>query len=128
MFNKSASTDWKSLGAYELGLSYLNQGGNGDYGFDSLAFTNTLTQTTTAVTGALIAAINDTDYYEGFLGIGANTVGFGSNLTNSLLSQLAEQYGSIPSHSYGYTAGAYYSEWLLLPRIVVVFILPPPVR
>ncbi|KAH8894077.1 acid protease [Thozetella sp. PMI_491] len=108
LFDIAASSSWTALGTYQLGLPQLNQGGNGDYGLDTLSWTDTLSSTTTTVTGALIGAINDTDYFQGFIGIGANTVKLGSNVTDSVIAQLAEDYGAIPSHSYGYTAGAHY--------------------
>ncbi|KAL2024021.1 hypothetical protein VTK56DRAFT_256 [Thermocarpiscus australiensis] len=108
VFDISASETWRSLGSWQLGMNYTGMGGNGDYGLDTLAFVNTVTRYTTAVDGALIAAINDTNYYQGYVGIGVTQGRFGSNLTNPFISQLAETYGTIPSHGYGYTAGAYY--------------------
>jgi hypothetical protein len=77
---------------------------------DSLAFTDTLTKKTTAINSALVAAINDTDYYQGFIGVGVAQGRFGKNVTNPFINQLAETYGFIPSHSYGYTAGANYGK------------------
>lgn len=89
-------------------MNYTGMGGNGDYGLETLAFVNTVTRYTTEIEGALVGALNDTDYYEGYIGVGVTQGRFGSNLTNPLISQLAESYGTIPSHAYGYTAGAYY--------------------
>jgi hypothetical protein len=83
-------------------------GGNGDYGLETFAFVNTIERHTTAIEGALVAAINDTNYYQGYIGVGVTQGRFGTNLTNPFISQLAETYGTIPSHGYGYTAGAYY--------------------
>ncbi|KAK3944767.1 aspartic peptidase domain-containing protein [Diplogelasinospora grovesii] len=110
VFEIQASSSWRSLGGWQLGMNYTGMEGNGDYGLETIAFTNTITQTTTALDGTLIAAINDTDYYQGFVGVGVTRGKFGSNLTNPFISQLAETYGDIPSHSYGYTAGAYYRD------------------
>ncbi|KAK0722105.1 aspartic peptidase domain-containing protein [Lasiosphaeria miniovina] len=107
VFDITASQTWRSLGSWQL-ANYTGWEGNGDYGLETLAFVNTVTRIATGVDGALVAAINDTDYYQGFVGVGVNQGRFGSNLTNPLVSQLAETYGTIPSHSYGYTAGAYY--------------------
>lgn len=64
---------------------------------------------------ALIAAINDTDYYQGFLGLGLAQGRFGQNATNPFMTQMVETYGYIPSHSYGYSAGAMYGKSSLLP-------------
>jgi hypothetical protein len=108
VFNYTVSETWRSLGQWQLGMNYTGMQGNGDYGLDTIAFVNTVTRYTTAVDGALIAAINDTNYYQGFVGVGVTRGKFGNKLTNPFISQLAQSYGSIPSHSYGYTAGAYY--------------------
>jgi len=104
-----------SLGAWQLGLKDLGLGGNGDYGLDTILVSNTVTRITTSVDGALIAAINDTDYYQGFIGVGVTQGRFGTKVVNPYITQLAESYGTIPSHSYGYTAGAYYGECNLDP-------------
>lgn len=56
----------------------------------------------------LIAAINTTDYFLGFLGLGITHTDFGDRITPSPLSQAVESYGLIPSYTYGYTAGAHY--------------------
>ena len=89
-------------------MNYTGMGGNGDYGLETLAFVNRVTRFTSAIDGALVAAINDTDYYQGYVGVGVTQGRFGANLTNPFISQLAQTYGTIPSHGYGYTAGAYY--------------------
>ncbi len=91
-------------------MNYTGVESNGDYGLETLAFVNTLTRFTTAIDGALVAAVNSTDYYQGYIGVGVTQGRFGSNLTNPFISQLAETYGTIPSHGYGYTAGAYYRD------------------
>ncbi|KAJ4300208.1 hypothetical protein N0V88_002877 [Collariella sp. IMI 366227] len=102
-------------------------GGNGDYGLETLAFVNTLTRHTTSVDGALVAALNDTNYYQGYIGVGVTQGKFGSNLTNPFISQLAQTYGTIPSHGYGYTAGAYYraSKLTAEPNVYAVQVLIP---
>lgn len=89
-------------------MNYTGMGGNGDYGLDTFGFVNTVSRHTTLVDGALVAAINDTDYYDGYIGLGVTPGKFGTNVTTPFISQLAETYGTIPSHGYGYTAGANY--------------------
>jgi len=89
-------------------MNYTGMGGNGDYGLETLAFVNTVASFTTAIDDALVAVYNDTNYYQGYVGLGVTQGRFGNNLTMPFISQLAQSYGSIPSHSYGYTAGAYY--------------------
>jgi hypothetical protein len=77
---------------------------------ESLAFTDTMRSSTTIVQEALVAAINSTDYYQGYIGVGLTKGRFGTNVTNPLLTQLVETYGFVPSHSYGYTAGANFGK------------------
>lgn len=117
VFDRAASETWHPLGSWQLGMNSTGMGGNGDYGLETLAFVNTVTRFSTAVEGALVAAINDTNYYQGYVGVGVTQGKFGTNLTNPFISQLAQTYGTIPSHGYGYTAGAYYraSESLSAP-------------
>lgn len=52
----------------------------------------------------LISVVNNTQVWVGQLGLGIQLGEW------SLLSELAEYLGDIPSHSYGYTAGAYYRK------------------
>ncbi|KAK4099677.1 acid protease [Parathielavia hyrcaniae] len=108
VFDISASETWRSLGSWQLGMNKTGMGGNGDYGLETLAFVNTASRHSTAIDGALVAAINDTSHYQGYIGLGVTQGRFGANLTNPLISQLAQTYGTIPSNGYGYTAGAYY--------------------
>lgn len=106
VYDISASRSWRSLGSWQLGLSHLGMGGNGDYGLESVSFRNG--DQLTDIDGVLIGALNDTNYYQGFIGLGTTQGKFGTNLTLPLISQLAQTYGTIHSHSYGYTAGAFY--------------------
>lgn len=108
VYELTSSKSWTSLGMWQLGLDYLGYGGNGDYGLDSLK-TETLSDTEFDMSNVLMAAINTTDYFNGFFGLGITQGSFGSRVTESPLSMAVEQYGWIPSYSYGYTAGAYYS-------------------
>jgi len=96
-------------------MNHTGYGGNGDYGLETVAFVNTLTSFTTSINDVLVAAINDTNYYQGYIGLGVTQGVFKSNLTNPFIPQLAQSYGIIPSHSYGYTAGAYYRPSKLAP-------------
>lgn len=91
-------------------MNNTGMGGNGDYGLESVAFVDTVKSVSTLVEGTLVASINDTNYYQGYIGVGVTQGRFGANLTNPFVSQLAETYGTIPSHGYGYTAGAYYRK------------------
>lgn len=111
--NETASTTWKGVGPYQLGLGYLGLKGNGDYGLDTLAVENAVTDNKYfSMNNAVIAAINDTDYFTGFFGLGLTAGRFGTTVTQSPLEQAVVQdqnaKGGIASRSYGYTAGAYY--------------------
>ncbi|KAI0484711.1 acid protease [Xylariaceae sp. FL0804] len=108
VFNTSASSTWEPLGPWQLGLSYLGLGGDGDYGMDTVAAYSTADRGRVSLEKQIIAAINDTDYYNGFFGLGVTAGSFGGVVVSSPISSLVEQGGIIPSHSYGYTAGAYY--------------------
>ncbi|KAM7217047.1 Aspartic peptidase domain containing protein [Rhypophila decipiens] len=110
VFDLGTSKTWQDLGPWQLGMNHTGMEGNGRYGFETIGFVNTVSQDVTSVDGALVAAVNDTNYYQGFIGVGVTQGRFGSNITNPFISQLSENYGYIPSHSYGYTAGAYYRD------------------
>jgi len=72
------------------------------WGWDSLdlgAVANVSSQT--------IGIIDDTEPWAGILGLSATNPGFGNM---SLLATLFEDLSVIPTHSYAYTAGAYYRE------------------
>lgn len=108
VYNVSASTSWDDLGAWQLGLGYLGQQGNGDYAMETVVAYDSVTRQQTSMHKQVVAAINDTDYYTGFFGLGITPGRFGGTVVQSPLAALVERDGVIPSHSYGYTAGAYY--------------------
>ncbi|CAJ2513538.1 Uu.00g016570.m01.CDS01 [Anthostomella pinea] len=108
VYNTSASHSWSSQGAWQLGLSYLGLEGNGDYARETVAVYDSIRQRQTSFNKQIVAAINDTDYYTGFFGLGITPGNFQGVIAQSPIAVLVEQDGVIPSHSYGYTAGAYY--------------------
>jgi hypothetical protein len=75
---------------------------------ETVVLYDSVTQMDTNLQKLVVAAINDTDYYTGFFGLGITPGSFGTTVVPSPLSTLVEQDGVAPSHSYGYTAGAYY--------------------
>ena len=85
-------------------------GGHGDYGMDTISLTNAYTRRTTEIQQTLIAGINDTNYYQGFIGLGPTPGKFQNAIALPFITQLASTFGTIPSHSYGYTAGAFYRD------------------
>lgn len=110
VFSIGGSRTWAPLGPYELGMNYTGMGGHGDYGMDTLSFTNAYTRRTTEIQQTLIAAINDTNYFQGFIGLGPTPGKFQNAIALPFITQLASTFGTIPSHSYGYTAGAFYRD------------------
>jgi len=110
VFDISASKSWRSLGSWQLGLADTGMAGNGDYGLEMTSLYNPSTRQSTTISDVLVGAINDTYPFQGFIGIGVTQGRFGTNVTLPYISQLAQSYGTIDSHSYGYTAGAFYRD------------------
>ncbi|RFU30155.1 hypothetical protein B7463_g6169, partial [Scytalidium lignicola] len=105
VFDSNSSSTWSPLGFYQLGLdTQLGFGGYGYYGFDDLTFGTT----GVALSSTIIASINTTAYWLGFLGLGIVPGNFTTITAISPISALVEMEDAIPSHSYGYTAGAIY--------------------
>lgn len=105
IFYTSNSTSWQTLGQFELGYSALSQTtSTGNYGFDSVALTDTI-----SASDQIVAVVDDGTNWNGHLGLGVQETRFNNN-TNflSLISSLVQNTSTIPSHSYGYTAGASY--------------------
>ena len=59
------------------------------------------------VPSQIVGVINTTDHWLGFFGLGTAITNFTGASKLSFLSSLVENQSLIPSHSYGYTAGAY---------------------
>ena len=107
IFYKNQSQTWDEQGYYELGFDTNLEEGNtdfADYGLDQIALYDQST-----LPSQVIGIINTTDFWLGALGLGVAQTRF-NGTTNHLtfLSTLVENASQIPSHSYGYTAGAYY--------------------
>ncbi|KAI1416707.1 acid protease [Hypoxylon sp. FL1857] len=108
VYNTSASQSWSPLGLWQLGLEYLGLGGNGDYGMETVVVYDSVRRWQTSFNKQVVAGINETGYYTGFFGLGITPGRFNNVVAQSPIAALVEQDGVIPSHSYGYTAGAYY--------------------
>ncbi|KAI2620112.1 acid protease [Hypoxylon sp. NC1633] len=108
VYNASASRSWSSLSAWQLGLDYLGLGGNGDYAMETVLVYDSVRRRQTSFNKQVVAGFNETGYYTGFFGLGINAGRFNNVVAQSPIAALVEKYGTIPSHSYGYTAGAYY--------------------
>ncbi|SLM36511.1 Aspartic peptidase domain [Lasallia pustulata] len=104
LFQRNESSTWHDQGYYNLGLDLqLGFTGNGDYGLDTISLDEQV-----SVPSQIIGVINSTDYWNGFLGLGVEPTNFTTVNQLTFLSSMVENQSLIPSHSYGYTAGAYY--------------------
>ena len=56
----------------------------------------------------LMAAVNTTEHFLGIFGMGITQGNFESTVARSPITVAVQEYGLIPSYSYGYTAGAHY--------------------
>ncbi|KAF3072379.1 hypothetical protein CFAM422_005490 [Trichoderma lentiforme] len=108
IYTPYGSKHWSSMGIWQLGLDYLGYGGNGQYGLDTVNAYSTITDIGFGMSNVLMSAINTTDYYLGFFGLGITQGNFGHEVAQSPLTQAVHTFGWIPSYSYGYTAGASY--------------------
>ncbi|CAK7203005.1 hypothetical protein SEUCBS139899_005732 [Sporothrix eucalyptigena] len=101
-------------GLAALSFPYVTSHRSPDHGTSQLqsrsphALSSRAPQAEIRVDRALVGGINTTRFYVGYIGVGAIFSGFNGRKFNSLIGQLAEDLGVIPSHSYGYTAGASY--------------------
>lgn len=106
IFESNASSTWEDQGPFTLGLDpQLGFDGDGIYGFDSLALSDQI-----SVPCQVVGVINTTDYWLGFFGLGVKPTNFTSADKPTFLASMVENQSLIPSHSYGYTAGAYYRK------------------
>ncbi|KAI3394467.1 hypothetical protein diail_2659 [Diaporthe ilicicola] len=80
--------------------------GNGLFGYDSVG----LGSSGTAVEHQVVAGIATPNFWVGSLGLGANYTNFSEDERPSSLLRTLKDSRSIPSLSYGYTAGAPYSK------------------
>ncbi|KAI1470640.1 acid protease [Daldinia caldariorum] len=109
VYNTTASQSWSSLGAWQLGLDYLGIGGNGDYAMETVVVYDSVRRWQTSFNKQVVAGVNETGYFNGLFGLGITPGRFNNVVAQSPIAALVEQDGTIPSHSYGYTAGAYYA-------------------
>lgn len=105
IFHNETSSTWHTLGQYEMGYSELLQRTpTAEYGLDVLGLSDAL-----VAPGQIIALVDDIDHWVGSFGVNVQNSRFsGNNNTLPYLSTLVQNLSAIPSHSYGYTAGAFY--------------------
>ncbi|KAM3069397.1 hypothetical protein ACMFMG_005503 [Clarireedia jacksonii] len=101
------SSTWQPEGTFDLSLDpQLGFIGYAEYGLDRLNFGTS----GVSVPSIIVGSINTTQHWLGFFGLGIIPGNFSQNTVLSPISVLMETAGAIPSHSYGYTAGAKYQQ------------------
>lgn len=108
------STSWKAEGFWQLGVDdQLGNSAYAEYGLDDLTFGSTGVTLPEAIIGSFntTGTVDTTRLLLGYFGIGIVPGNFNGTSIPSALSSLVENLNSIPSHSYGYTAGAKYREF-----------------
>ncbi len=101
------SRTWDRVADFELGLDpHLGFGGSANYGYDTVAFDEEI-----IVPSQIVGIINTTDHWLGFLGLGIAVTNFTGEIKLPFLSSMQQNQSLIPSHSYGYTAGAYHRKY-----------------
>lgn len=108
IFKANQSSTWREIGGIDLNFQpELGNTGTGYYGLDTIAV-----QESTTAYDQIVGIVNTTDYLLGYLGLGVIPSNFSAQKnTPTFLSTLVENTSTIPSHSYGFTAGAHYRKW-----------------
>jgi hypothetical protein len=121
-FQANASSTWSAIGQYEVDLEEaLNYTGRGLFGTDVVSLGAAADRSSSlSLTGSIVSAIADPDYYLGMLGLGQVKSSFNSQSqpVDSMLYQLRETK-KIPSFSYAYTAGAKYRLKSVLGSLIL---------
>lgn len=109
-FESNQSSTWEQVGIYDLGLEAdLGYTGNGEYGYDVVTLATPSSSSGLSVNHSIVAGTADKSYFLGLLGLNDRPTSFSSSANNSQsFLRLAKSANSIPSLSYGYTAGARY--------------------
>ena len=109
IFKSNESSTWSPLGPYTLNFQPdLGVSGSADYGLDTIWIGDAI-----SAPEQIVGVLNSTDFLLGSLGLGVISSNFSSDNQATFLSSMVENQSAIPSHSYGYTAGAYYRKFLL---------------
>ncbi|RDL30347.1 Acid protease [Venustampulla echinocandica] len=107
IFDMKKSSTWQDEGFFNLGIdSRFGGSAYANYGLDDLAFGST----GVVLPSAIIGSINATSFLLGMFGLGVVPGNFKNITSLPAISGLVEKNGAIPSHSYGYTAGATYQQ------------------
>lgn len=110
-FLTNESSTWDLIGLYTSNLEdTLGYSVNAQYGFDTVGL-QVENSGGLNVNKSIVAGVAETDFYIGVLGLGPKPSNFStfSDPQRSFMKTL-NATKRIPSLSYGYTAGAYYSQ------------------
>jgi hypothetical protein len=113
LFYPQNSSTWRDLGLYYFTVDkQLGNYGYGDYGLESLTFGSTGVTLPSALISVFNGSgpTNTTSYFDGMFGVGITPGTFNGTVPLPAINALVEQEAAIPSHSYGYTAGAVYRK------------------
>jgi hypothetical protein len=106
IFKANQSSTWSSIGPYALNFQpALGVTGSADYGLDTISVGDAI-----SVPEQIVGIMNSTEFLLGSLGLGVIPSNFSSKNQPTFLTSMVENQSAIPSHSYGYTAGAYYRK------------------
>jgi hypothetical protein len=117
LFNTSESTTWTEQGFYGLWTGRnLDLVGNGFYGYDTVGL-GLPGEEGPSVQNSTIATLVTSNFWLGHIGLHSKQTNFSKNVppAPSYITQLFEQ-GSIPSVSFGYTAGCRYRMFFLYSK------------
>ena len=105
IFTTNTSSTWVYQGDFGLGLdTQLGFDVNGSYGLDSIALSDTI-----SVPSQIVGVFNQSDpFLLGMFGLGIQPTNLTSTDVKTFLDSVVENRSLVPSHSYGYTAGAHY--------------------
>ena len=107
VFAINTSSTWVNQGSYILGLDpRLGFNGTGIYGLDKISLNDQI-----SISSQIVGVVQSIDYWNGFLGLGVKPTNFTNPDIPTFLASMVENKSYIPSHSYGYTAGAYYRRY-----------------
>jgi hypothetical protein len=109
-FDTGSSSSWKKSGLNNIPLPEWWSGGerNGTWGSDNVGLGES-SKESIILTEQVVVTYTFRDFYLGSFGLAAGSVQAGSSVNYPFLYNLAKA-GTIPSVSYGHTAGASYRE------------------
>jgi hypothetical protein len=109
VFNLSQSTDWSYVGIFEFGMEQtiddFGFSGNAYYGYDQVILSDS---NDTTVEGSIVGAFAVSDFWLGSLGLNPKPTNWTDTSSGASLMTKLKGQDSIPSISFGYTAGAPY--------------------